>query len=406
MKYDLLLKGGKVFDPGSNQCDYLDVSIKNGKIATVARNIQSNEACNTIEVTGKYVFPGFIDFHTHTYWGGTPLGINVDQLAPVSGVTTWIDAGSSGPGNFEGFLHHVITPSIVDIMPFLNLSFVGLVTVGQTELRFGELFDYRLADKNACLRIISKFKNIIGIKLRLGHTSSGPNGLYYLSLARFLGDISRLPLMVHVDQPPLLKEVLSYLKEGDIITHCFAKGLIGNINNSEYIRGCVTESKKRGVYFDLGHGAGSFSFLVAKKALSQGFLPDFISTDLHAYNVGGPVFDLPTTISKFLALGVPLKELIARVTVAPARFLNLENKKGCIIQSADADIAIGHIEEGKFAYSDSFGNIQQHDKRLVIDFTIFKGNILRKPNKIENGKRKPGLIPLDSNLTLPNWWSS
>src|SRR5690606_3211802 len=170
----------------------------------------------------------------------------------------------------------------------------GLLPVGHTDLRFGELFDHRLADAASCLREIQAYRDhVVGVKVRIGHDSTGPNGLDALRVARSVADATGLPLMAHVSTPPpLLTDVLPYLYEGDIVTHCYTPGLMGIVDRHMKVLPAVWEARQRGVLFDVGHGAGSFNFGVAEAALAQGFAPDIISSDLHAYNIDGPVFDL------------------------------------------------------------------------------------------------------------------
>jgi dihydroorotase len=402
LHYDLLLTGGTVRDFASGSERRLDLAISGGKIAALEPTLRDASADRSLDVSGKLVLPGLIDFHTHVYWGGTPLGVDPDALAPMSGVTTWIDAGSAGAGNAEGLIRHIVERSQLTIKFFLHVSYIGLLPVGHTDLRFGELFDHRLADARACLREIENHReHIVGIKARLGHTSTGPNSMDSLRVARSLGDATGLPLMIHVSEPPpLLSDVLAHLREGDIVTHCFTPGMMGILDRHGEVLPAVWEARERGVLFDVAHGAGSFSFKVAEAALGQGFEPDIISSDLHAYNVDGPTFDLLTTAAKFQAMGMSFDEVLGRCTAVPARVLG-DDRKGRIEVGADADILVARREPDPLVLGDAKGEIRHLEERLSVDATIARGKVLEPVSGTRQGKRKPGLAPVDPQLTRP-----
>jgi dihydroorotase len=401
--FDLIVQGGTVLDPGAGTRTRADVGVQGGVVRAIAPGLPNEGAGEVIDAAGALVLPGLVDGHTHVYWGGTPLGVDPDVLAPASGVTTWVDTGSAGGGNLEGLVRHVIERSPLTIRAFVHLSYVGLVPVGHTELRFGELFDHRLADVGACLRALRDFApHVLGVKLRLGANATGPYGLSSLQAARAVADSSGLPLMVHVaEPPPLLGDVLPYLHAGDLLTHCFTPGLMGILDAQGAVRRDVWEARERGVLFDVGHGSGSFSFAVARLALEQGFVPDIISSDLHAYNVDGPVFDLPTTLTKFLALGLSLDETLLRATHTPGRLLGSDH--GTLRVGGRADIAVLRLAPGPASLGDARGEILEHHERLTVEATVLAGRrIHTPPNAAAQGKRKPGLPPIDPRLTPPS----
>lgn len=367
----------------------------------VADSLAAAPAKRTISAHGAHVLPGLVDFHTHVYWGATPLGVDPDVLAGSSGVTTWVDCGSAGAGNVEGLVRHVIERAAVTVKLFVNVSYIGLLPVGHTALRFGELFDHRLADAGACLREIEAYgDHVIGVKVRIGHDSTGPNGLDALRVARSVADASGLPLMAHVSAPPpLLADVLPYLNEGDIVTHCFTPGLMGILDRRRQVRPEVREARERGVLFDVGHGAGSFTFAIAEAALAQGFAPDIISSDVHAYNVDGPVFDLPTTMMKFLALGMSLDDVLERVTTVPARVMG-EELEG-VGEGAKADLVVARFEPEEVVLGDVSGEIRTYDERFTVLHTVANGAVLEPVADPRQGKRKPGLPPADPRVTRP-----
>lgn len=400
-RFDLVISGGRILDRRSGSWRAADIGVSGGRVVSIADSLAGAEAARTIAAEGALVVPGLIDFHTHVYWGATPLGIDPDALAAVTGVTTWVDAGSAGAGNVEGLVRHVIDRSAVTVKMFVNVSYIGLLPVGHTDLRFGELFDHRLADAAACLREIEEFReHVVGVKVRVGHDSTGPNGLDALRVARSVGDAAGLPVMAHVSAPPpLLTDVLPYLLEGDIVTHCFTPGLMGILGRDRRVLAAVTDARDRGVLFDVGHGAGSFTFDVAEAALADGFVPDIISSDLHAYNLDGPVFDLSTTLMKFMALGMSLEDVLLRATSVPAKVLGEPDYR--IAVGSKADLTVAHYGPGAVTLGDASGAIRQHDKRLTIHSTIAKGRVIEPANNVPQGKRKPGLPAIDTRLTRP-----
>ena len=402
MSFDLVVHGGTVFDPGSGRRALADVGIIGDRVVAIEPGLPAAAGAERLDAAGALVLPGLVDAHTHVYAGATPLGVDPDVLAAAAGVTTWIDAGSGGAGNFEGLVRHVIERSPLTIRAFVHLSYVGLVPVGHTELRFGELFDLRLADAPACIRTLEAFApHVLGVKIRLGANSTGAHGMDALRIARAVADATGLRLMVHIaEPPPLLDDALPHLHEGDLVAHCFTPGLMGILGRDGVLRESVLRARDRGVLFDVGHGNGSFSFEVARRALAQGFVPDLISSDLHAYNVEGPVFDLPTTITKFLALGLSFEEALRRATSEPGRLVG----RGCgtLKVGGRADLAVVRLVRESVTLGDARGELLTHDERLVIDATVLAGRRLHPdPLARPQGRRKPGLPPVDARLTRP-----
>lgn len=402
MPFDLLVAGGIVLDPDTGTRTPADVGISDGCVVALEPGRNGTEATERLDAAGAFVIPGLVDAHTHVYPGATPLGVDPDVVAPAAGVTTWIDAGSAGAGNFEGLVRFVIERSPLTIRAFVHLSYVGLVPVGHTEQRFGELFDLRLADVPACIRTIEAFAPLaLGVKVRLGANSTGAHGMDALRSGRAVADATGTRLMVHIaEPPPLLDDVLPYLHTGDLVAHCFTAGLMGILDRSGGLRESVRRARDRGVLFDVGHGNGSFSFAVARKALAQGFAPDLISSDLHAYNVDGPVFDLPTTVTKFLALGMPLADALRRATSVPGALVG--DGVGALRVGGRADLAVVRLAREPVALGDSRGVVLTHDERLVVDATVLAGRRMRPDaDPRPQGRRKPGLPPVDARLTRP-----
>jgi dihydroorotase len=399
--FDLVVHGGTLVDPATGARRMADVGVIGDRVAAIGPDLPLERAGDRVDARGALVLPGLVDGHAHVYWGGTPLGIDPDAFAGASGVTAWLDTGSAGAGNVDGLVHHVIERTALTIKAFVHLSYVGLVPAGHTDLRFGELFDMRLGDVRACLRAIEAHaQHTVGVKVRLGANATGPNGMDALRAARAVADASGKRLMIHIaDPPPLLEDALPYLREGDLVTHCYTPGLMGILDRQGRVRDAVREARARGVWFDVGHGAGSFSFDVARRALDQGFGPDVISSDLHAYNVDGPVFDLPTTLTKFLALGMPLDEVLRRATTVPGSLFG--GGIGTLEVGGRADVAVVRLAPGPVVLGDARSKLLEHHERLAVVATVLAGRRLTATYPDRQGKRKPGLPPIDPRLTRP-----
>jgi dihydroorotase len=374
--FDLVLRGGRVIDPSLDRDEIADVGIRAGRIAAIGADLADTAAERTLDVAGKLVLPGLVDLHTHCYWGGVPLGIDADKIGPATGVTSWVDTGSAGAGNFEGFHYHVVRRSTVRIFPFLNVSHIGVLVVGGLSVSRGELFDFGYLNFHELLRVGQQFRHALyGIKVRLSLNASGPNGDDALRFARAAADALELPLMVHIGAPPpFFEQVAPHLVEGDIVTHCYTPYHGGIVDQRFNIKDAARAARDRGVLFDVGHGGGSFSFRVAEAALEQGFPPDTISTDLHSRCLGPPLIDLPTTLSKFLALGLDLPEVVARATHLPAAAIGAD--VGTLRPGARADIAVMRLEEGETPFADSPGVVRHGSVRLVPETTLIDGSVV------------------------------
>src|ERR1700692_3773649 len=318
---DLILRGGRVIDPAGGRDETADTAFGDGKVTEIGRALPASGA-EIIDMRALLVVPGLIDLHTHVYWGGTSLGVDAAEVARRSGTTTFVDAGSAGPGNFHGFRRHVIEPSTLRILPYLNVSFPGIFAFGATVM-VGEAADLRLIDPRECVRVINANRDlIVGVKVRVGRGAGGASGIAPLDIALEVADEVGLPVMAHLDHPPPSRsEVLSRMRRGDIVTHCFRPFPNAPISPGGRVREEVAAARERGVVYDIGHGGGSFGFRTAEGMLAAGFLPDVISSDVHALSVNGPAFDQITTMSKLLSLGMELGAVIRAGTAAPAAAL-------------------------------------------------------------------------------------
>ena len=369
--FDLLLTGGRVIDPAQNVDDVVDVAFADGRVAAIGRDL--GEASYVRDVSGKIVVPGLIDLHTHVYWGGTSLGVDPDQYAKWSGCTTLVDAGSAGPGNIHGFRKHVIEPAHVRVVPFLNLSFAGIFAL-HWDVSFGESSDLRLLNSRVCLAVAREHADLIcGIKVRIGGGTSGPLGIAPMQMALEVADQLGLPLMGHLDAPPPPRaEVMKLLRKGDILTHCFRPWPNSPAAPDGGVQPDVLEARERGVIFDIGHGRGSFGFDTAMQMLKNGFAPDVISSDVHLTSIGGPAYNMLITMSKFMEMGVSLKEVIRMSTINPARAARLDDR-GTLGQGLLGDATILEIEHGDFTFEDVMGLKMQSKKQFACRGIVLGG---------------------------------
>ncbi len=370
--YDTILRGGRVIDPSQDIDMTTDVAFKDGTVAAFGNEI-SDEAVNVIDVTGKIVAPGLIDTHAHVNWGATYLSVEAETVAKKSGTTTFIDAGSAGAGTFHGFRRHVIEPSPLRIIAFLNISHAGIYGYGPGFM-VGESADLRLLHPSACIDVARQHSDLIcGIKVRLGGNVSGTLGTQPLDIAIDAAEELDLPVMVHIGPtPPRRQDILERLRPGDILTHCcrmFPNALIDRERN---IRAEVEDAHQRGVIFDVGHGRGSFDFKVARAMVENGFTPDIISSDVHIVSVDGPAFDVLVTMSKFLCLGLTLPEVLRTVTVNAARAIN-RPELGSLKPGSPGDATVLRINEGEFEYYDSLGHIMIGKQKLEVAHILIAG---------------------------------
>lgn len=362
-RYDLLIRGGRLLDPATGRDGLYDIALAGGKVARVAPDISAESARETVDARGLLLVPGLVDLHTHIYWGASALAVDPWALAPRSGVTTWVDAGTAGAAAFPGFRRYVAEAVPVRVLAFLNISSQGILDITLA----GECDDLRWCDLERALATMEAHRDlIVGIKVRASRNAVREAGAEPLRIAREAADAAGVPLMVHIGQPPpTLGEVLPLLRSGDILTHVFRGPTASILTRDGRIRPDVLEARARGVFMDVGHGVGSLDFRVARKALEQGFFPDSISTDLHLLNLHGPVYDLVTTLSKFWNLGLSLEQVIAAATAGPARALGREGNLGALREGAPGDVTLLGVEEGQFTFRDAVGQELVGNHRLV-----------------------------------------
>jgi dihydroorotase len=372
MHFDLLIKGGEVIDPGGGHHGLLDVAIKRNRIAAVEANIPPESAFRVIDGSGQIVTPGLIDLHTHVYRGATYWGINADTVAWRTGVTTWLDVGSAGAFNLPGFREFIVRPSPLRIYAYLNISSIGLVAD-----------TYELANMAYCdVALFEKLANlnrdlVYGVKVRMGTPTVGQNGILPMQRARAAADACELPLMVHIAiAPPSLSDVLALMRPNDILTHCYTGHTMRLVDEHGAILDVARQAWDAGVIMDVGHGGGSFAFSSAEALIAAGYKPHVISSDIHQDSIHGPMFDLPTVMSKFLLMGMSLPEVIHATTARPAAVLGLQHEIGTLTPGALADVALFRLAQGSFPLYDVLGARRDGDTLLRNTLTILDGRPL------------------------------
>ncbi|MBA3337708.1 MAG: amidohydrolase/deacetylase family metallohydrolase [Chloroflexia bacterium] len=376
-RYDTLITGGEVVDPGAGLLGRLDIAITNGLIAAVASDLDPSLATEHIDARGQFVTPGLVDLHTHVYWGATYWGIEADPVAARTGVTTWLDVGSAGAYSFPAFRRFIAEPCRARVFAFLNLSSIGLIAPTW------ELSNLDYCDLDLAATIVEANRDLIlGIKARIDKNTTRGVGIQPLILARRLADTVGLPLMVHISSgPPTLDEVIEHLRPGDILTHCFTGGDMRILGQDGLPHAEIKALRDRGLILDIGHGTGSFSYEVAEAMLNQDFLPDVISSDIHQMSVQGPMFDLPTTLSKFLNLGMSMPDLIERATSRPAQAMGRPDL-GTLRPGSPADIALFQREEGEYTFHDVHMIARPGTTRLVNTLTMVGGIALERQEEL------------------------
>ncbi len=374
-EYDLLLTGGRLIDPSQKIDAIKDVAFKAGKVVDVKDKLNHSLAKKVQNISNNVITPGLIDLHTHIYWGGTSIGVDPTDYARRCGTTTMIDAGTAGAGNFAGFREHIIKPTEPRILAYLNISFAGIFAFSDTVM-VGESEDLRLLHPRACLNVANLNKDfLVGIKVRVGARASGSMGHAPLDIALEVAEEAGLPVMCHLDwPPPNPKEVISRLRQGDVLTHCFRPFPAAPARSDGRIRDEILEARERGIIFDIGHGVGSFGFETAETMLDAGFLPDAISSDVHSLSIKGPAYDQLVTLSKFLHLGMSISDIVAASTTGPARAIR-RPELGTLSPGSIGDATILNIEDGEFIFTDSLGHTRTGKKKFALKGIVLDGKI-------------------------------
>ncbi len=366
----LFLRGGRVIDPASGMDAVRDISIRDGRIANVspAGALGAPSDSQVVDASGRIVTPGLIDLHGHWYLGSA-YGIDISSNLR-GGVTTTVDAGTSGYVTWASFRAQSIDPAPLRGLAFLNVSALGVMFP-----LVGEMEDRRFSRPKETAALISEVRErLVGVKVRLSAAAGDTDAAW--RAARDAAELAGVPVMVDVGSADDgMPGVLDEMRAGDILTHCFTGGGRGILGPDGRVGPEALAARRRGVRFDVGHGAGSFSFAVARAAVAQGFLPDSISTDLHVYSVVTPVVDLPTTMAKFLHLGVPCADLVALATVGPAASIGIARPE--IAVGAPADLTVLRIVDGPVGLVDASKQAVTADRTLAAEWTIVGGRATR-----------------------------
>ena len=377
--YDLLLQGGHVIDPKNRISAVRDVAIKDGKVAAVAASIPASQARKTVAVKGLYVVPGLIDIHAHVFAGtqghmlsGGDTSIHPDSFAQRVGVTTVVDAGSSGRHNFAEFRRTVVDRSRTRVLVFLNIGGQGMPGDAKEQ-------DLEDMDAKAAAELAKANKDVI-VGIKVAHY----NGPEWTPVERGVeaGTLANIPVMIdfgafRLDRP-FQDLVLKKLRPGDIYTHAFYAP-VPYFDKQGKLLPYLHEARKRGVLFDVGHGGAAFEFKQAARAVQQGFPPDTISTDVHSGSLNAGMKDMLNVMSKFLNMGMTLDDVIYRSTWNAARTIRRE-ELGHLSVGAAADIAVLRMEQGEFGFVDSWGAGLRGSKRVSNELTLRDGLVIYDTN--------------------------
>jgi dihydroorotase len=374
--WDLLVRGGTLVDPAQSISAKRDVAFSSGKVAAVAETL-TGEATDVIDAREALVTPGLIDLHTHVYHG-LATGRHADQTCLANGVTTVVDAGSAGWMTLRGLRDYVIPTYRTRVFAFLHISATGL-TINRV---MPELAEIKFAQVEEAARTVSEHRALVlGIKVRIAHGATGQdnpaNAREALRRARQAADLAKVPLMVHVSDTPIpLEEILDNLKKGDIATHIFNGNLEQVLGPDGRVRSAVRAARERGVVLDVGHASIHCDVKVASRAIAEGLPPTTISTDLHTPPPGRIVYNLRAIMSKFLALGMPLDDVVASVTNRAAAAIGKSAELGSLAPGMAGDAAVLDLEEGHFTYVDGAGNEVKATRRFRTRHVIRDGRRL------------------------------
>jgi len=384
--YDILLKGGHVIDVKNNIDEPMDVAISDGKIAAVAREIPEKSALKLIDVSGMYVTPGLIDMHTHVFMGNEPdayiangsTSVMPDGFTLRAGVTTVVDAGSSGWRNFPLFKAQTIDKAKTRVLALLNIVGTGMRS------RYEE---QDISDMNPTMTayaIIKQYPNIL-VGIKAAHFWGD---FTQVDLAVEAGKLAEVPVMVDFGEhkPPNSIEALfmEHLRPGDIFTHTYSNGPDERetiVDQNGKLKPFIMKAQKRGIIFDMGHGGGAFTWKQAVPATKQGFKADVVSSDLHTQSMNSGMKDLSNVISKFMALGISLPDAISRATWAPAKVIN-RTDLGHLSVGAEADVAVFNLRKGDFGFLDVRRIRVKGDKKLETELTLRAGKVVWDLNGI------------------------
>ena len=387
--FDLVLKGGTVVDPSSGLEGIMDVAVENGKIARIAAGIAPAEAARVIEVGGKIVTPGLIDLHAHVFEGVNRTGVNPDLGGVYAGVTTIVDAGSAGPATFAAFPRHIIPHCHTEIIPFLHICQTGLATMP-------DIIAESSVKVDDTIRVATEHKGlIVGIKARMVSPALEIMGMEMPKLARKAAREAGIKLMVHIGDtekrydPKVIHPLLSLLEPGDILTHYFTPNPGGVLDGNGKLVPEAREANDRGVWFDTAHGRMNFSFDVGRKIIDQGLLPHCISTDLTVPGRLNTVHGMTEMMTRFLALGFTLPQVVTMCTANPAKAIGAEQRLGKLEVGRQADVSVLDLQDGDWMVYDILGSGLRANRAFTPHVTLKRGQVFMP----DFGPRPWGWLP-------------
>ena len=373
--YDLLIKGGTVVDPSQIIHGINDVAIEDGKIARIAPNISAEEAGRVVEVKGKVVIPGLIDLHTHVYAGVNGNGVDPDLGGVRAGVTTMVDAGSSGCDTFGGFPQHIIPNTSTEIICFLHICRTGLATSP-------DIFSPSSIDLDKTIQVISDNRGVIsGVKARMVSPALEIMGMEMPRMAKRAAKEAGVKLMVHIGDtekrydPNVIRELLPIMEPGDIVTHYFTANPGGVLDSDGKLVPEAKEAHDRGVWLDTAHGRMNFSFAVGERVMDQGVLPHCISTDLTVPGRARTVHSMTEMMTRFLALGFTFDQVVTMSTENPAKAAGIDNRLGTLHAGKQADLSVLDVRDGNWVVYDVLGESRKSDKAVTPVMSVKKGEV-------------------------------
>ena len=373
--YDLLLKGGTVVDPSRDLSGVRDIAVQDGKITGIATAIAPEEATRVVDVSGKIVTPGLIDVHVHVFDGFISNGVNPDLGGVHAGVTTLVDAGSSGCATFSGFPRHIIPSCHTEIIPFMHICQTGLATTP-------DIIAESSIDLGATLRVVDQHKGLVrGIKARMVSPALEIFGIEMARLAKRAAKESGIKLMVHIGDtekrydPKVIRELLPILEEGDILTHLFTANPGGVLDANGKLVPEVKEAVDRGVWMDTAHGRMNFSFDVGQRIMDQGILPHCISTDLTVPGRVLTVHSMTEMMTRFMAMGFTLEQVVTMCTINPARAIGEDHRLGSLEVGREADVSVLEMKQGDWVVYDVLGDSLKVDRTLIPALTLKRGRM-------------------------------
>jgi len=362
-KFDLVIKGGELLDPALKLRGKRDIGIRFAKIEAIEADIPAARANRVLDAAGKLVLPGLVDLHSHVYPYGSAIGIPADELIPFQGTTTLVSAGDAGAHNFAAFRRYVMAATRSRLYAFVNIANIGLSGFPEPEL-----YHLGFAQAESAGRTVAENADIaLGVKVRTSENVIAQAGTEPLKRAIRACEIAGggAKIMCHIGgvaTPQLMSEILDLLRPGDILTHCYSgapnlKGAFTNIVQDGKLLPAALSAKKRGVIFDIGHGGGSFDFTIAEPAIQQGAGPDTISSDIHVFSGNSPGMPYLTWVmSKFMALGFTLEQVVQMASATPARLINRMPMLGSLQVGAPGDASLVELVQGPVEFVDTRNN--------------------------------------------------